>query len=380
MDKAIITNDFFGVLTLLVILYGSVFQNKEKSARKKVFNVLVSSVILSLVTDALGYLSLMRTCNYKIQFAMFMMSHVLPFVVYIFFMNYIYLHILSKASNRVSKTPIFVGIGYCGIAIFSAFYYGFQKKIFVIENNEFVTGEFYRGYLLTYLVIIVYFIMIVLLNCKKIGLKDSVAAIMFMAVPLFFVILNLNYFELKFSITSLSISMMIINTLLNADREQSLIANEAESTHLAHSDKLTGLMNRLAFEKQCEQMCGDDMTGVVFADLNGLKYTNDHFGHKAGDELLCIFADILLNCFRKSDVYRISGDEFVVLLVGVPEEIFENKVDLMNQKIKECDYPIAAWGSEYGEESKLSHMLEQAENKMYVQKKLFYEEYPEFKR
>lgn len=380
MDKAIITNDFFGVLTLLVILYGSVFQSKEKSRKKTAFIVLVSSVIMALLCDAFGYLSLMLTDNHAIQFTLFFFSHFLPFVVYIVFIHYIYLHFLTKSRKSISKTLFRAGIGYCFVAIISAFYYGLQNKIFVIEKNEFVAGDFYRGYLLTYLVIIVYFIMIVLINCRRIGANDSVAAIMFMIFPLFFVLLNLRYYELKFSITSLTISMMIINTLLNAEREQSLLANEAESAHLAHSDKLTGLMNRLAFEKQCEQMTGDTMTGVVFADLNGLKYANDNFGHKAGDELLCNFADILLNCFRKSDVYRISGDEFVVLLIDVPEEIFDNKVDMMNQKIKECDYPIAAWGSEYGEESKLSNMLEQAENKMYMQKKLFYEVYPEFRR
>ncbi len=378
MNEAIISTDFFGIVTLLVILYGALFESKEKSSRKKVFIILVTTVILSLVTEALGYLHLAWAKNYAMQFYMFLLSHFLPFLVYCVFMQYIYQYMTSKIT--VSRIPFIIGTCYCIVGVFCTIYYGLQNKILVIENRNLQSGDFFRGYLLTYVVILVYVILIILAYSRRLGLHDSIAAIMFMAIPLYFVILNINFHYLRFSITSLSISMLIINTMLNAEREQTLIANEAVSNQMAHSDELTGLFNRLAFNQQCEQMQGDAMVGVLFADVNALKYTNDHYGHKAGDELLCKVSNILLSCFRKSDVYRISGDEFVVLLKDVPKELFESKIDKMNGKINECEVPIFAWGAVYGVETEIENLLAQAENQMYTQKQMFYAEYPKYRR
>ncbi|ALP53423.1 hypothetical protein Tel_09825 [Candidatus Tenderia electrophaga] len=89
---------------------------------------------------------------------------------------------------------------------------------------------------------------------------------------------------------------------------------------LADTDALTGLANRrffveqvererLRFERQLEPFT------IVYIDLDGFKYVNDHFGHDGGDELLETVADSLQQHVRASDlVARLGGDEFAVLL------------------------------------------------------------------
>ncbi|GGB91305.1 hypothetical protein GCM10011352_16690 [Marinobacterium zhoushanense] len=90
--------------------------------------------------------------------------------------------------------------------------------------------------------------------------------------------------------------------------------------HMAMHDSLTGLPNRRLLAEHLNQaIAASKRTGnrlaVVYIDLDGFKQINDHFGHEAGDELLCLLASKLKNLVRECDVLaRIGGDEFAFLL------------------------------------------------------------------
>ncbi|WP_081375444.1 diguanylate cyclase domain-containing protein [Pseudomonas chlororaphis] len=94
--------------------------------------------------------------------------------------------------------------------------------------------------------------------------------------------------------------------------------------HLAHFDTLTGLPNRLVLEDRLSRALeqarlNDTRVALVFVDLNGFKAINDRYGHAAGDRVLATTAKRLQNMLRVSDtVARIGGDEFVVILEGLP--------------------------------------------------------------
>ena len=118
--------------------------------------------------------------------------------------------------------------------------------------------------------------------------------------------------------------LLIINDSDSAAEIQAVcqdvtLRKEAENKifHLSYHDKLTDLYNRAYFDETLEKM---DKTeeypySLIIGDMNGLKSTNDLFGHKAGDKLIQIMAGILRASCRKSDVIsRIGGDEFAVVL------------------------------------------------------------------
>ena len=88
---------------------------------------------------------------------------------------------------------------------------------------------------------------------------------------------------------------------------------------LSNTDELTNLQNRRAFDKKIESMKFQpqiDMAVVTF-DLNNLKYTNDNYGHHAGDELIKAAANsIRKHLERFGNIYRTGGDEFVAILNG----------------------------------------------------------------
>ena len=90
---------------------------------------------------------------------------------------------------------------------------------------------------------------------------------------------------------------------------------------LAYKDTLTGLKNRTAYSEMMEEINkeikdGDAEFGVIVADVNYLKKTNDTYGHEAGNELLIRASQVFADMFKNSSVFRIGGDEFVVVLKG----------------------------------------------------------------
>ena len=93
---------------------------------------------------------------------------------------------------------------------------------------------------------------------------------------------------------------------------------EARITHLARYDELTGLPNRVNFRDEIEHLLvaphdADQVSALLFIDLDQFKQVNDTLGHPCGDQLLCAVADRLRAMLRPEDfVARFGGDEFVV--------------------------------------------------------------------
>ena len=93
---------------------------------------------------------------------------------------------------------------------------------------------------------------------------------------------------------------------------------------MAYRDGLTQLANRRAlYEAMTEtfRSDGDATTALLFIDLDGFKGVNDVHGHQAGDAVLAEVARRLRGTVRERDIAaRHGGDEFVVLLCGLPSE------------------------------------------------------------
>jgi diguanylate cyclase (GGDEF)-like protein len=102
---------------------------------------------------------------------------------------------------------------------------------------------------------------------------------------------------------------------------------------IAYKDSLTGVKNRTAYNEIVTELdlameLGNcEPFAIVVADINGLKKTNDRYGHEIGNKHIIKAARVICDVFKHSPVYRIGGDEFVVLLRG---QDFEARHDLLN--------------------------------------------------
>lgn len=103
-----------------------------------------------------------------------------------------------------------------------------------------------------------------------------------------------------------------------AELEQALQkAQQERIAELTYRDCLTGLYNRAFFEQELPKLDipKEWPLSVIFADLNGLKLTNDIFGHSVGDDLLLEVSRVFMEVCRPEDrIFRWGGDEFIVLL------------------------------------------------------------------
>ena len=115
---------------------------------------------------------------------------------------------------------------------------------------------------------------------------------------------------------------------------QSVLIESERRSHeqLALSDHLTGLPNRIYLERRMEEAIARaqrhrQVLAVLFIDIDGFKPVNDTYGHRAGDNVLCVLARGLEEALRANDtVARVGGDEFVVLLEDVANRDKATKV------------------------------------------------------
>ena len=147
--------------------------------------------------------------------------------------------------------------------------------------------------------------------------------------------------------------------------------------YLSSMDLLTGVYNRNEMNNRVEDLADDPEgkpLGVVFADLNGLKYLNDNEGHIVGDLLLKNGAMMLQNVFIGSDVFRAGGDEFVVLVNDVSREKFSSLISELGRLVELKENGISfAYGSYYLEDSRNIRLaLQEADKDTYNNKQQFY--------
>ncbi len=179
----------------------------------------------------------------------------------------------------------------------------------------------------------------------------------------------------------LAISSKVALSIENAMKYQ-----QAQSS--ATTDYLTGLPNARSLFVHLDReivRCRRTHTGlaVMVCDLNGFKAINDRFGHLEGNRVLRIFADMVKETCREYDyVARMGGDEFVIVVPGLTHEAALEKAARLNHCAVEagrqvCGEPAlslslgAAFYAEDGND--VEQLLAEADRRMYINKRTFYE-------
>lgn len=124
-----------------------------------------------------------------------------------------------------------------------------------------------------------------------------------------------------------------------------------------------------------EQIDKEQSIGVVYCDITGLKYINDHEGHKAGDQLILRAGKCLEQAFAGYHVFRIGGDELLVLCSQITEKMLEERIMLLQELMKEASVNMAV-GVIWKEKAtvELDTLLQESESLMYVDKARYYKE------
>lgn len=160
--------------------------------------------------------------------------------------------------------------------------------------------------------------------------------------------------------------------LIGFDLSLDLIAKNMKEIY--RQDSLTGLLNRNAYYSDVEQLRSADIGAVVcvYADMIGLHEVNNHLGHKQGNRMLCEFADAARAFFGDDRLYRIGGDEFVIISSAHTEAQTRKQLNYMRERLhtQGCEISVGVASSE--STSDLPKIIEQAENEMRREKKEYY--------
>lgn len=132
-------------------------------------------------------------------------------------------------------------------------------------------------------------------------------------------------------------------------------------------DLMTKIRNRHSYDRKLEDIkncrCTKPIT-VIYCDVNNLKHTNDTFGHQAGDELILKTANTISEFFKDDEIYRVSGDEFVVISENnLPIKLI--RIGLQNIL---GDHPLFAFGVSSGYNRNITEIISKAEQEMYINK------------
>ncbi len=142
---------------------------------------------------------------------------------------------------------------------------------------------------------------------------------------------------------------------------------------LSFHDALTGAFNRNAlFERYGTPWSGQAL-GVIYCDVNGLKQTNDTWGHIKGDQLLQHCYNLIHETFPDTEIYRAGGDEFVIVFPELTQLEFLNHVQQLKQAIKKGKHHLSvghAWSCQ--PPLQIENLIYRADQSMYQDKKDYY--------
>lgn len=156
----------------------------------------------------------------------------------------------------------------------------------------------------------------------------------------------------------------------------------------AYTDAMTGVGNKAAYMDEINMLDRKIEEGmaeffVVVFDVNGLKRVNDNLGHEYGDMLIIDSANIIKHVFSAENVYRIGGDEFIVVMENAGEEDISGYIEKFDGEVRafnkenvryEHDLAISKGAVAYSEssDSEYKDVFKRADELMYRDKEAFY--------
>ena len=154
--------------------------------------------------------------------------------------------------------------------------------------------------------------------------------------------------------------------------------NHVDMLHrLSYHDLLTNALNRNAFMDVLSQFRPGQYAsaGIIYIDINGMKEINDFYGHHQGDKILITTVAKVFNLFKPDELFRIGGDEFVIITYDLTGTDFYEKFNLLRNIFCEktnLPFSIATGSCWVKSPSDLNSLLQQADSAMYTDKKKFY--------
>lgn len=369
---AILATEVMAVLIILILIYANNFEVKQRTLKRKLFNVLLFLNEAIVVADVITYLPLDWKGMPFLFSALITATYTLPSVMKVTFSAYLYEHISEKAS--VSRIPFRIMRIYSEAEFIILLLLCLTQNLFYVEEGVYYPGPMAIVYILLTFASMGAFMVLFFVYAKKLGVHGILAVMPFCVLPILSLIIFITT-GLAVTVSVFAFSMLILYIMLQSEHESSLF-------NRAHIDDLTGLFNRTSYGDEINALLKAPKDTLIYAsaDLNGLKVTNDTLGHAAGDEMISGAAECLKKVFNGlGKAFRIGGDEFAVIFYADPKTFDIIKKELISITTKWKGKHVSSLSLSLGFASKkefpdadIVELSKIADKRMYEDKHHFY--------
>lgn len=363
-------------IIILAILYISLIRHLNwKEYLNKVFLYLIWINIACIFLDSMIIITSGDTSSFAsvVLYASTGLYYVIAPMVALMWLYYVELTI-QPSKHKFFKSSIVPCVLIIVNLVFVILSYGNDLIFNISEQNVFSRGG------LSYITssisafILIYSMVKIYLHKNKIRKQEYIPLMLYSVPPLISGIFLMIFKDMNFVFNSLIISNLIIYIYIQSK--------------ITSTDFLTGLFNKREYEFVIKQLKANKLRGLelsgMMIDINDFKKINDEFGHKLGDEALITVAKIIKSTVRKQDgVFRVGGDEFMVIITSEEHNIIDDVIDRINDQLTKFNqtktYPFVlsfSLGKDIYDESVHSDIDEFFENldfMMYDQKRLYKE-------
>ncbi len=346
------------LLTLFVFSFFVITDRIFIGQVRKLFLVEIAIIISIIVLSWIDYVLKNFEPNKKIRqyrtllaFLNFSLSPCSPAILILIY--------IIPFKKQYSKTllyfiPLILNLALCIVSI------PFKFVFFIDNNNAFIRGPFY---MFSYIVAFFYIVLLIIYSGKskkhfKIYETTFLTIVFIIIAGAVFLEIHYHLYFIIWSTTAICAVLYFLELTL-----QEIIFDPCTSTY-----------SRLFYEKTILKINRKKEITFALIDLNNLKKINDLYGHTAGNKTLVTLAKIFLkNAGKQTQIFRIGGDEFLLMQKGKKSTALEKIIDLSQ---KECsllnyNYKISfAYGLEvYTPDKDFSESFSKADKKMYFCKK-----------
>jgi len=369
MSQSVII-DVFCIAIMLTLLLSMPFQNNRSKTSNR-FSILLLVAITYFTCDLISSIiegkPKLTTFSYIINYLCFVSVDCL-IIAFSTYLATLMGTIKKKWQWVLNPGVFFTYIRFILITVLTL-----KGDLFVIDSKGYYVEKPHVAipYYLSGAIMIM-LVLIVVRNKKYFTPKQMLGMLAYLILPVPAVIAEMITGIYFLTTASIALSILLVYIMIQSSIIENGKIRESILEEISSTDLLTGLNNRRAYYNFITKLRARQNVGVIYCDINNLKYTNDNFGHTEGDKLIVRFSTLLSDYFESVNVYRISGDEFVVVLSNISESDFDESVcDLI--KIIAENNSIAAYGYSYGIGCDIEQIITDAENNMYETKRYQYE-------
>lgn len=356
------------IAVLIILLIGLFLNNNRKAEKSKRLRFLIYSTIVFLLANI--------ACDLVDQKEQFnIVNYIASFLTYVSIDAIVLSFAFYQSSLLKEKNyryPVMIKIIFitCVLRIVVSTILLATKNLFIIDKGVYKeTNLAIIAYILAAIEVIE-LIFVSLSNIKNFSKKQITVVLLYEIMPMVPIVLEFTLGIYALTGPTITLSILLIYVLLQDTTLEQSEMQQKKFEILSKTDQLTGLLNRRAYYEHISNLNKTSSLGVIFCDVNGLKIANDRYGHAAGDNLLISFADLLQNRFKNQSIYRISGDEFVVIYEQVYKENFIREVNVLISEVRSKNN-MASVGSAFGKAPDFDRLINQAEKAMYEDKAEF---------